>query len=185
MSPGGCTITAEGLSMNNFKKSILLLIVMGVVYLNLEIFMRAMRGDLFKTGFHNVKWISLAGWTSLWMFFIGGFSGLFIGFLNEEIKGIPNVHVPLWVQCLIGTFGVFLIELSSGFILNVQLKLNIWTYEGWPLNIMGQITLLYIPLWFLLVPFVIWLDDIARHLLFQEEKPGTLISVYKKLFKGQ
>ena len=168
--------------MNNFKKSILLFIVMGVVYLNLEIFMRAMRGDLFKAGFHDVKWISLAGWTSLWMFLIGGINGLFIGSLNEGTKKVP---VPLWAQSLIGMLIIFLIEFFSGFILNVRLKLNIWSYKGWPLNIMGQITLLYIPLWFLMIPFVIWLDDIARHLLFQEKKPGTLVSFYKKLFKGQ
>lgn len=168
--------------MNNFKKSMVLLLVMGLIYLDLEIFMRAMRGDLLKAGFHDVKWISLAGWTSLWMFLIGGLCGLFIGSLNEVVK---KAAIPLWLQSLLGMLGIFLIEFSTGLIFNVQFNLNLWTYHGWPLNIMGQVTLLYIPLWFLLVPFVVWLDDIARYLLFKEEKPGTLLTFYKKLFKGK
>lgn len=173
--------------MNNVKKAVALLFVMGVIYLDLEIFMRAARGDLLKAGFHNVSWFSFAGWTTLWMFFIGGFCGLFIGALNEPyIKKIfRGKKLPMWLQSLIGMVGVFLIEFSSGMFFNVLLNLNLWTYENWPFNIKGQITLLYIPLWFLLVPFVVWIDDLSRYLLFKEEKPLTLIGYYKKLFTGK
>lgn len=170
-----------GTKMNSFKKALLLLSVMGVIYLNLEIFMRAIRGDLLKVGFHGVSWFSFAGWTTLWMFPIGGLCGLFIGALNE-IKG---KKLPMWLQSLIGMIGVFTIEFITGLFFNVFLGLNLWTYENWPLNIMGQITLLYIPLWYLLVPFVVWVDDLSRYLLFKEEKPLSLIGYYKKLFSGK
>jgi uncharacterized membrane protein len=113
-------------------------------------------------------------------FFIGGFSGLLIGQLNEGKKKLP-----VWIMCLIGTTGVFVIEFFTGLVCNVWLDLNIWSYEGWPLNVMEQISLLYAPLWFFLTPFVIWLDDAIRYFLFDEEKPCSLMSYYVKIFKGQ
>jgi hypothetical protein len=54
--------------MKQFKKAITLTLIMGAVYLDIEILIRALRGDLVKAGFHDVKWISLAGWTSIWTF---------------------------------------------------------------------------------------------------------------------
>lgn len=153
---------------------------MGLVYLDLELFMRAMRGDLLRAGFQDVKWLSLAGWTTLWMFVIGGVSGVVIGSLNELNKSLP-----MWLQCLIGMIVVFDIELMTGLVCNVWLKLNLWSYEGWVLNIYGQITLVYAPLWFLLTPFVIWLDDVLRFYIYDEDKPDTLFSCYKKLFTGK
>lgn len=165
-----------------FKKALVLMSIMGLIYLDLELFMRAIRGDLLKVGFHDVKWVSLAGWTTLWMFFIGGLSGLFIGSLNEG--GLKNRKYPIWFQSLIGMFGIFTIEFVMGLICNIGLGWNLWTYHGWPLNLMGQITLLYLPLWYFMVPFVIWLDDVIRYYLFEEEKPYSFINYYKRLFKG-
>jgi hypothetical protein len=169
--------------MKQIKKLVTLATLMGLIYLDMEIFMRAMRGDLFKAGFHDVKWISLAGWTSLWMFFIGGFSGLFISFLNEGV--LRKKKPPLWAQCLAGMTGIFTIEFVTGLICNIWLKFNIWSYEGWPLNIMGQITLMYAPLWFLLTPFILWMDEVIRYHLFDGEKPAPLFSWYKRLFTGK
>lgn len=158
-----------------FKKNLSILCIFGGIYLILELCMRTFRCEL--VGWHGLSRLSLAGWTTLWMFPIGGLCGLFVGLLNERIK------LPVLVMALIGTLGIFTIELITGFLFNILLNLNLWSYHGWPLNILGQITLLYAPLWFLIFcPLAMWIDDVLRHLIYEEEKPGTLFSFYKRFF---
>jgi hypothetical protein len=159
------------------KKNIISFIAMGLLYLNMEVFARTIRGELI--GFKDLRWESAAGWTSLWMLFIGGFCGLFIGSLNERKQKLP-----IWVQCLIGTIFVFIVELSFGLIANVWLGLHLWSYADWPLNLWGQVTALYIPVWFMLCPFVIWLDDLLRHILHGQPLPPSVFDYYKWLFNG-
>lgn len=165
------------------KKMLILTTIMGLLYLDMELFMRAFRGELFKIGFNDIKYSSLIGWTSLWSFFIGGFSGLFIGLLNEGKNKFKKF--PILFQSLIGMIFIFTVEFLLGYILNIKLELNLWSYKNWPLNILGQITLLYIPLWFFIVPFVIWIDDMIRYCLFDDDKPYNLFKYYINLFKGK
>lgn len=167
------------------KKNLTIFAIMGWVYILLEFHMRMFRREL--VGFQGLSTMSLAGWTTAWMFFIGGTSGWVIGYFNE-FKVFGRTHkriLPVWVQSLFGMSAVFIIELSSGAFFNLTLGLNLWSYEGWPLNIKGQISLVYAPLWFLLCPFAIWLDDLLRFILFDEDKPLSILGVYKQLFTGK
>lgn len=161
------------------KKFFTLLFVMGSMYLNMELVMRALRGEL--VGWDSHKYVSLAGWTTLWMFLVGGVSGILIGALNEN----PHKKRPLWLQSLVGMTAIFIIEFSTGCILNIWLDLRLWSYSNWPGNILGQVTILYIPLWYAICPFTIWLDDIVRHIVYGKEKPVSLVQMYKNLFQGK
>ena len=72
-----------------------------------------------------------------------------------------------------------------GVILNIWLKLDIWDYSREPFNLYGQICLFYALIWFLLVPFNIYVDDYLRYRLFGEKKPEGLFQNYKDLFTLQ
>jgi len=164
-----------------FKKILILIIVMGMIYINMEVIFRALVGELVKNGY-NVKYLSLMGVTSIWMGLIGGLSGLTIGLMNEiNFKG---KNLPIWVQSVVGMTLVFIIEFISGYILNVKLGMNIWDYKNYPLNIMGQVTACYIPIWFLLNPLAMWIDDIIRYYLFNEKRPDPIITYFTDIIKG-
>jgi uncharacterized membrane protein len=91
----------------------------------------------------------------------------------------------VWLQCLIGTAVIFVLELLTGLLFNVCLKWCLWDYSAWPVNIYGQITLLYLPLWYLVCPAAIWLDDLLRLGLGQMAPDDGLLFVYKDLFTGK
>jgi len=132
---------------------------MGMIYLTIEGFWR--------------------GWTHIIMLPIGGFCGIAIGAVNQ-IPKFYNLKM-VW-QCLIGALIVLLVELISGLIINVWLGMGIWDYTGMPGNIAGQICVQYGILWFLLIPFAIWVEDYLRWVFWQEDSPYTLWSIYKELF---
>lgn len=66
---------------------------------------------------------------------------------------------------------VTLLELISGIILNVWLKLDIWDYSNLPFNFMGQICLPFSLAWVLLSLIAIIVDDYLRYKFFDEPFP--------------
>lgn len=152
-------------------------VVMGLLYLNMEVVARAVRAELVSV--LSVVYLSLAGWTSVWMFFIGGLCGFSVGIIHEYFPSLA-----IYKQCLLGTIVIYAIEFSAGLVFNIFLSLSLWDYSTWPLNILGQITLLYVPVWFLLCPFIIGLYESLK----QNDLNGVCsktIEVYKKLMRGQ
>jgi uncharacterized membrane protein len=139
-------------------RNIFIFFVIGGIYTNIELIWR--------------------GVTYLPMLFIGGLSGIIVGSLN---------HFPLfsklrmYQECIIGTITTLIIEYTSGYILNVQLHMNIWNYKNLPFNLDGQICLYYGILWFMLIPFGIWLDDYLKYKFFNEGKQPILTVYYKNL----
>jgi len=113
---------------------------------------------------------------------VGGLSGLILGWLNEFRH--KNRYGWPWYQLhiLLGVFVIYSLEYLSGYILNIKLGLNVWSYND-PLNINHQITALYIPIWVCMSVFAQWLDDIFRHLIFKEEWPGSLGQAISSIFK--
>ena len=59
-------------------------------------------------------------------------------------------HWKLWKKCLLGSLAVTCIEFLVGCVVNLKLKLNVWDYSARPVNLWGQICLLYSMLWGLL-----------------------------------
>lgn len=116
------------------------------------------------------------------MLAVGGLCGLLVGLLNQDCKGMR-----MWQQALFGTIVTLGIEYISGLILNVWLGLAIWNYSHVPFNFDGQICLPMAVVWFLLMPFAIYLDDFIRWKLFDEapKPPGNIFANYITLIRGR
>lgn len=151
-----------GYNYSRLKKDLILIFMMGALYMVLE-----------------GLW---GGWTHISMLVVGGISAFLIGKLNEH----PTFYNrKMWEQCIIGTIIILVLEFIGGVILNIWLKLDIWDYSREPFNLYGQICLFYALIWFLLVPFNIYVDDYLRYRLFGEKKPEGLFQNYKDLFTLQ
>lgn len=144
---------------NKIYKDLILIFIMGAIYMVLEGLWR--------------------GWTHISMLVVGGLAAFFIGKLNEHPQFYDK---KMWQECLIGTIIALVLEFTSGMILNVWLGLDIWDYSNTWGNLYGQICVPYAVLWFLLVPFAIYVDDYLRYRLFGEKKPAGLLKNYKDLF---
>lgn len=119
----------------------------GAVYIMMEIF-----------------WRGYSHWT---MFIVGGLCFVLIGLINE----FYTYEMPLARQMLIGACIVTVVEFISGCIINLWLGWNVWDYSDMPFNVLGQVCLPYMVLWFLLSGAAIILDDYLRYWWFDEEYP--------------
>lgn len=133
-------------------KPLILFCIGGAVYIAVEITWR------YLTGSSHTHWV---------MFIVGGMSFISIGCINEYMSWDTLFQT----QVAIGTFLVLILEFTSGCILNIWLKLNIWDYSNMPFNVLGQICLPFAIAWIILVSIAIVLDDWLRYVLFGEEKP--------------
>ena len=108
------------------------------------------------------------GYSDISMVIAGGLSGICIGLINE----LFSWETPFWKQCVIGGLIVTIIELITGYIVNVWLGWNVWDYSNLPLSFFNnQINLFFSLLWCLISAFAIIIDDWLRYWLFGEEKP--------------
>ena len=119
----------------------------GSAYLTIEIFYR--------------------GYTHLSMFIVGGICFLLLGGINNFFPW----RLGLAWQALIGAGFVTAVEFVAGLIVNRWLGLNVWDYSDMPLNILGQVCLLYTVFWVFLSVIGILLDDYLRYKLYREQKP--------------
>lgn len=104
-------------------------------------------------------------WT---MFIVGGLCFTIIGLLNEWYSW----NMLFELQTLVGAFVITALEFISGYIINIQLGLNVWDYSDRLFNLYGQICLHHsIFYWIPLSCIAILLDDWIRYKLFDEEKP--------------
>lgn len=138
--------------MKRLIKPAALFAVGGTIYLTIEILWRAFRGG---TPTH---------WS---MFILGGLCFLAIGAINEHFSW----ETPFWIQSIIGTGVVLILEFVFGCVLNLWLGLGIWDYSDTPFNILGQVCMPFAFAWLFLVAVAIVLDDYLRYWLFGEEKP--------------
>lgn len=109
-------------------------------------------------------WRGHSHWT---MAVLGGICFVLIGSINEFFPW----EMPLVLQGLIGATVVTVLEFYAGVVLNLWLGLGIWDYSGLPLNLLGQICVMYSILWIPLAVVAVILDDWLRHRLFGEEWP--------------
>jgi Predicted membrane protein len=163
-------------SRRYLKNKIIHFLVFGSIYLNIEIFSRASGGAL--VGFNGISKLSLCGWTSLWMFPIGGFCAVLIGSLNDRQR---YYNLKMWQQVLMGGSLITAAELLSGVFFNLYLRLSIWDYSYDKFNFLGQICLENCIYWYLLSVVIIWLDDVLSYYHYGEEKPASLLNYFKRL----
>lgn len=138
--------------MKKKMKPLILFSIGGSIYISIEIIYRSLMD---KPPTH---WV---------MFVLGGLAFLIIGRLNEHI----DWEMPFWLQVLIGTAVVLVLEFIFGCVLNLWLGLAIWDYSNMPFNLLGQICLPFALIWSVLVVIAIILDDYLRYWLFDEEEP--------------
>lgn len=139
------------------KKNIIIFLVFGCIYSFLEV------------AFHAIKYFSefgfsMIGYTSLWMFPIGGLSALLVGLINEKIT------IPLPIEMIVGGIIITLVEFISGSILR-YLGIEIWNYYDMYFNFKGLICLEFSLLWCFLVPCIHWTDDLLReHIIINQKR---------------
>ena len=75
----------------------------------------------------------------------GGLSLAFIVWL-----GVRHRAKPLLLRALLASLFITAVELLIGIYVNITLHLSVWDYSEQPLNLWGQICLLYTSIWFLL-----------------------------------
>lgn len=138
--------------MKAMSKNMVLFSIGGAIYLMIEIIWRYLTD---KPCTH---------WT---MFIVGGIAFLIIGSINEYFTW----DIPIWIQSIIGTIAVTILELVSGCILNLWLGLHIWDYSNVPFNLLGQVCAPFIGAWLILVTIGIVIDDYLRWLIYKEEMP--------------
>lgn len=124
---------------------------------------------LFSVGAFLYLWTEILyrGHTHWTMGVLGGLCFIAVGLINEFLSW----DTPLWIQGIVGSGIITILEFISGCILNIWLGLGIWDYSQMPFNVCGQICLPFSIAWVVLSLFAIILDDWLRYWLFKEEKP--------------
>lgn len=98
-------------------------------------------------GLIEILWRKYTHWT---MIITGGICFVVLYRMFSKI-----IDIALWKKCILGSSVITVIEFISGCIVNLWLKLNVWDYSAMPVNLFGQVCVLYSFLWGLLtVPIV-------------------------------
>lgn len=132
--------------LNKFLQYFTLFLIGGVSYYFIEILYR--------------------GYSHFSMIIVGGLCFVLIGSLNEFSKK----EIPLLLQMLASVLIVDTIELISGIIINKILLLNVWDYSNLRFNFLGQISLRSSVCWFFLSLLAIFIDDLLRNKIYNQEK---------------
>ena len=93
-------------------------------------------------GITEILWRGYTHWT---MILTGGICLLCI-YLNEK----HHCSEAIWKRCLVGSLIISLSEILVGFVVNMVLGWGVWDYSSLPMNLFGQVCMLYSALWFLL-----------------------------------
>ena len=102
------------------------------------------------------NWV-MYGHTSPWMMLDYGLLGIAVGPICTYLS---RKHIPLLGRAVVYMLGIFLVEYVSGHIFT-YFGLHIWDYSNLPLNLQGQITLTFAPLWYFLG---LWLEFLYRRI---------------------
>ncbi|MEG1633009.1 MAG: hypothetical protein RR314_03040 [Oscillospiraceae bacterium] len=73
---------------------------------------------------------------------------------------------PLWQKWLCSAAVITTVEFVTGAVVNLRLGWDVWDYSDLPLNLCGQICLLYSAIWFLLAIPGTALCSLLKHSLF-------------------
>lgn len=80
------------------------------------------------------------------MFLLGGGCFWWIDFVCEKMNVIKNVFGKMALSAI----GITFLEWITGCVLNIWMKMDIWDYSKLPMQIMGQVCLIFSFFWFLL-----------------------------------
>ena len=98
-------------------------------------------------GLIEILWRKYTHWSML----ITG--GLCFIVLYKAFKKLAEYS--MIIKCVAGSTIITSIEIVSGCVFNIIMKLKVWDYSRLPMNLCGQVCLLYSVLWgFLCIPIV-------------------------------
>ena len=107
------------------------------------------------------------GYSHFSMIICGGLAFILCGAINQLMHfRISVVSQMIWSMLIITT-----LEFITGYIVNIKLHWGVWDYSNLPFNFLGQICLAYSVIWLILSLACIFLDDVIRWKIFDEEKP--------------
>lgn len=93
----------------------------------------------FGYGIIEVLWRGYSHWT---MMLAGGICFVLFSLIYEKLNRLPLLY-----KCISGSLTVTAVELIFGLIFNLGFGMEIWDYSNLPLNLLGQICLLFSTLW--------------------------------------
>lgn len=100
------------------------------------------------------------GYTHPSMGLAGGLSFCLIAVIQKRLKPLKFIY-----RCIASGLGITAIELIFGGVFNLWLGLKVWDYSLMPINLLGQVCLLYTVMWcFLAAPMLIASDLLRQRL---------------------
>lgn len=141
-------------SLNNKVLSMLMWTWGGTVYFFMEVF--------WKTFVSNKP--EQISWTMLLL-------AVFLCIPVERCGDELPWECPLWLQSLVCSSVVLVVEFLAGIVLNIWLQLNIWDYSNLKFNILGQVCPQFFGIWFVLCFIFIPVFDWIRWSIQGGEKP--------------
>ena len=122
-----------------------MMVVFACFGISTEVFFTAFMSVVHHAPLCDKPLVALAGHSYVWMVFIYGAIPLLGALFHHRLK-----HWPIWVRLPFYVLLVYIVEFTSGFILEKTTGSCPWLYtEGW--NVMGLIRLDYFPGWLLFV----------------------------------
>ena len=102
----------------------------------------------------ELLWRGRTHWS---MMLAGGICFIIFSLIAEKLRGQRLLY-----KAIIAAISVTVVEFIFGVVFNIILKMDVWDYSGVPLNLFGQICLLYTVIWgilaFAFVPFASFLN---------------------------
>ena len=111
--------------------------------------------------------ILFRGFSHFSMIICGGLAFILCGLIDQ----VTQFRYSVITQMILSACIITLLELITGYIVNIRLHLNVWNYSGLPYNYHGQICAAYSFIWLLLSFVCIVVDDLIRWKIFDEDKP--------------
>lgn len=106
--------------------------------------LRFEQAQLFLIGGASYLCIELLwrGYTHWTMGVTGGLCFIGICWIHRKL-----IRYPLYLQAIVTTLFITMVEFITGIIVNLQFGWSVWDYSEEPLNLLGQICIPYMLLW--------------------------------------
>lgn len=135
--------------MKRLPKIVLLSLIFACIGITTEVIFTSLTNVYNNYFAHGIIDWALGGKTYLWMFFIYMIIPLLFKIFYPFVE-----KYSIFIRALIAVFFVYLIEFSTGLILEITTGVCPWKYKtGW--HIMGYIRLDYFPFWYVFALIII------------------------------
>jgi len=103
---------------------------------------------------YNILELLWRGRTHPSMFIAGGLCLFSIYIISRYFK-----ELSLFKKSLLSAAVITTVEIIFGVIVNIRMNLDVWDYSVLPLNLIGQVSLIYSFIWFFISFFIIKVFD--------------------------